>query len=145
MEECNIVATTNAIKPVGDWKTIMITIGLILLFLILSYFLYRFINHTNKRFRALEQALHNLNNRERVVRQQQPPHPPPQFFMHQEPVYISPPPPPTPQPVITDSKLLDKELTEELKELVSVVQPEQEPEGRVEEETVTKTEDETKA
>lgn len=142
MEECQFVATTPTpiVGRCGDWKTIMITVGLIVLFLSLSYFLYRFINHTNKRFKSIEQAFHNLNNREQVMRQPQPP-PPPQFFMHQEPVYISPPPP-QPQPVVVDSKLLDKELTEELKELNSVVQTEQkQPEGRVEEEEIEKTTD----
>lgn len=132
---CQIVPTikTNVPTVVADWKTIMISVGLIMLFLTLSYFLYRFICHTNKRFRSIEQAVHSLNEREKtrqVMRQQQPP--PPQFFMQQEPVFIQPAQPKPVEivpPVVVDSKILDKELSEELKELA--VEIPHEPEGRV--------------
>lgn len=146
MEEnvCQIVPTTMVEKRIGDWKTIVISGGLILLFCILSYFLFRFIQHTNKRMKSIEQAFHNLNQnindreKSRTMGHHPPPAPlPPQqhFFMHQDPIIrpspvVAPAPSPPPPTVVVDSKTLDKELSDELKELVDTV-----VEGRVEEET----------
>lgn len=141
------MGATTTTKMVIGWQTVGIIAGMVLLFSLLSYFLYRFISHTNKRFKNMEQAIHNLSE------QSKQPHPPqqPAMFMQQQaprpvpvkPVPVSasipipvpvptPPPPPTPV-VIPDSKTLDKELTEELKELKEVV-VEPATEGRVDEE-----------
>ena len=143
MEEntCQLVPSSQPVlgKCGGDWKTLAISGGLVLLFCILSYFLYRFIQHTNKRMRSVEQALHNLNNhineREKA-RQQAPPPPPPQFFMHPETIVL---PHAVPPPVVVaDSKTLDKELSEELKELVPTSPADKVVEGRVEDTEDTK-------
>lgn len=139
MEEnvCQIVPTTMVEKKFGDWKTIIISGGLILLFCVLSYFLFRFIQHTNKRMKSIEQAFHNLNqnitDREKSRAMGHPQPPPPHFFMPQDPMTRSPPIM-TPPTVVVDSKTLDKELSDELKELVETV-----VEGRVEEDTATTT------
>lgn len=148
-QETNQVVPLVAPKMVIGWQTVGIVAGMVLLFLLLSYFLYRFITHTNKRFKNMEQAIHNLS--EQSKQQQHPTHSPPVFVQHQQakPIPVKPqpipvpvqipvpmpvptPPPPTPV-VVADSKTLDKELMEELKELKEVVvETEPATEGRVE-------------
>lgn len=152
-QETNQIVPVAAPKMVIGWQTVGIIAGLVLLFGLLSYYLYRFMNHTNKRFKAVEQAIHSLSEQTKqhhplqqqaapiFIPQQQPKPVPvpvpikPQAVQIQIPVSVPSMPvaPPTPV-VVADSKSLDKELMEELKELKEVVELEPEPatEGRVE-------------
>lgn len=111
----------------GSWQTIAVAVGLIVVVLGIAYCLYRFVAQTNKKLKAVEQALHTLS--ERVKPQQQSAQP--MFTRHHEsfmmpPPTVSVPMPPAAPPVVIDAKTLDKELTEELKELSVEVE-----EGRV--------------
>lgn len=151
-QETSQIVPVAAPKMVIGWQTVGIVAGLVLLFGLLSYYLYRFMSHTNKRFKAVEQAIHSLSEQTKQ-------HPPlqqqaaPIFIPQQQPKPVSVPVPvpikpqavqiqiPVPVPVapptpvvVADSKSLDKELMEELKELKEVVEPEPVPatEGRVE-------------
>lgn len=135
-DTCQIVPTATCNSKMS-WQNILIITGLIVLFLLLCYFFYKFVSHTNKRFKCVEQALNQMNDR---IRQPQPIEVMRNHFMqqtHPQPPISAPVPRPsvvTPQQVaVVDSKVLDKELMEELKELdESVLKPkEEEPEGRV--------------
>ena len=124
----------------GNWQTIAATVGLVVVVLLFAYFLYRFAAHTNNKLKAVEQAIHTLN--ERTKHQQQAPlQPPPTLFARHHEAFMPPPPPvvhvappPPPPPVVIDAKTLDKELTEELKELSVEVS-----EGRVDAAAATET------
>lgn len=154
-QETSQIVPVAAPKMVIGWQTVGIVAGLVLLFGLLSYYLYRFMNHTNKRFKAMEQTIHSLSEQTKqhplpqqqsaapiFIAQQQPKPMPvpvpvpikPQAVQIQMPVPV-PVAPPTPV-IVPDSKSLDKELMEELKELKEVVDVEPEPvpatEGRVE-------------
>lgn len=149
-QETSQIVPVAAPKMVIGWQTVGIVAGLVLLFGLLSYYLYRFMSHTNKRFKAVEQAIHSLSEQTKqhpplqqqaapifIPQQQQQPKPvpvpiKPQAVQIQIPVPV-PVAPPAPI-VVADSKSLDKELMEELKELKEVVEVEPEPatEGRVE-------------
>ena len=153
-QETSQIVPVAAPKMVIGWQTVGIVAGLVLLFGLLSYYLYRFMSHTNKRFKAVEQAIHSLSEQTKqnpplqqqaapifIPQQQQPKPVPvpvpikPQAVQIQIPVPV-PPMPVAPQApiIVADSKSLDKELMEELKELKEVVELEPEPatEGRVE-------------
>lgn len=139
-ETCQIVPSKPETKK-PNWQLICIIVGGLLLVLLLCYFFYRYILHTNKKFKVLEQAIHSLSEK---TKQQNMVVPPPQLFMQQvQPPIVPMPPPPTPikqqfiqppqqpQVVVVDTKVLDKELSEELKELDTST----EPEGRVDTDT----------
>lgn len=126
----------------GNWQMIAATVGLVVVVLLFAYFLYRFVAQTNNKLKAVEQAIHTLNDRTRQQQQQPPLQPAPAVFarhheafapMQPPPVRVAPPPAPAP-PVVIDAKTLDKELTEELKELSVEV-----PEGRVDPAAATET------
>lgn len=135
-DACQQVITTPASRKMSfSWQTGLIVMGVIVLLLFMSYLFYRFVRHTNNKFKLLEQAIHKLNKPPQVQPQV---HSPPIFASMDKPssilfppvsMPIPVPPPPPPTPVVVDTKVLDKELTEELKELNKV----EEPEGRVEE------------
>lgn len=123
----------------ANWQLIIIIVGGFLLFLIVFYVFYKYIQYNNKKFKVLEQAIHNLTEKtNQSLPQPQPPSP---LFMQamqpplqqpkpvsiRQPPIIQPPPPPT--VVVVDSKVLDTELSEELKELTTAT----EPEGRIDE------------
>jgi hypothetical protein len=146
---CQIVPATTAITNKVNWQNILIMVGLTVLFLFLCYFFYKFVSHTNKRFKMVETAINQMNDKlkEKSVLPgnpfqhlfaQAPPIPPipPQgppvhAPIHPVPVKATPPPPPPQAEVVVDSRVLDKELTEELKELDASVEKHDEPEGRV--------------
>lgn len=135
-DTCQIVPT-NPTNPM-NWQNIMIMVGLTLLSLLFCYFFYKFVSHTNQRFKLVETAINQMNDRirEKPAAPVQAAAPAfPHLFMAQASMPQPPPPPRVPQvkpaEVVVDSKVLDKELSEELKELdVSMEKPE-EPEGRV--------------
>jgi hypothetical protein len=121
----------DVVKPVGRWQTIALVAGAVVFFLLLACFMYKFVAQTNNKLKAVEQALNALSAKQQSLPQSQPQ--PAHVFMRQhEPVMMVQPPlprpqaPPAPAPVVVDAKALDKELTEELKELSVEV-----PEGRV--------------
>ena len=136
----HLVASSNNVVPEnhrtsisGNWQMIALSGGLIVVVLVFAYFLYRFVAQTRNKINAMEQTIQVLNER---IKQQQPSSPPPpaavyqrQHEMFMPPMHMVPPPPKPPvkpTPVVIDAKALDKELTEELKELSVEV-----PEGRV--------------
>lgn len=154
-DTCPLVLAKKPIIEKNNWQTILIVVGLILLFLILFYFFYKFISHTNQKFKIVEQAINQMNER---IKQQppqleiknNPPFPFPNMFQpqvvhpaQQQPVHIQQPHivhQSQPQPVkvqqpsqVIDAKVLDKELSEELKELDVSVDKNEEPEGRIDE------------
>lgn len=85
----------------------------------------------------VETAINQMNDRIREKPAAPAPAPSfPHLFMAQAPLtqpqHIAPPPVRTqPAEVVVDSKVLDKELSEELKELNVSVEKHEEPEGRV--------------
>jgi hypothetical protein len=127
-----------------NWQNIILMVGLTLLFLFLCYFFYKFVSHTNKRFKMVENAINQMNDRmkEKQVVQGNPfqhlfvpPVPQPPMVHPNAHVPIHPaqakPQPPIVADVVVDTKVLDKELSEELKELDVSVEKHDEPEGRV--------------
>jgi hypothetical protein len=146
---CQIIPGNTSLTGKTKWQNILIMVGLTVLFLILSYFFYKFVSHTNKRFKMVETAINQMNDRlkERpvVAEAQNPPYPFQHLFMQQAPMPQQQQPqvmqvpraaPPTvSQPVeVVDARVLDKELSEELKELNVMAAPsdkQEEPEGRV--------------
>lgn len=155
-ETCQIVpSNTQIINKSTGWQKIMIITALVLLFIILLYFLFKFISHTNKRFKMVEQAINQMNERIRtqppVETKPSPSFPPHMFMMRQapspqQPVQQQQPPVVVAQQQstpIVDTKVLDKELSEELSELDASVVKNDEPEGRVDNLTENKEEDTT--
>jgi len=157
-DTCPLVLAKTPLVEKNNWQTILIIVGLILLFLILFYFFYKFISHTNQKFKIVEQAINQMNERMKQPPQIeiknpfqnlfQPAHHQPPIQVHQPQVIQQPPiqvhqpqvipqPPiqvkqtPQQQPVVIDARVLDKELSEELKELDAAVDKQEEPEGRV--------------
>lgn len=142
-DTCQIVPANTAITNKANWQNILIMVGLTMLFLLLCYFFYKFVSHTNKRFKMVETAINQMNDKIKekpvipgnpfqnlFVPQPPPPtvHPSVHMPIHHVPVK---PPPPVQTEVVVDSKVLDKELSEELKELDASVEKHDEPEGRV--------------
>lgn len=119
METCPIVKTTT--NTICNWQTILLVGCVVILLLVVCYYLYKFMKLSDTRLRVLEQAVGTLD--ERTKRNNfQPPQPQPQpFFTQQEllpkPMAVAPQQPPQPSVVVVDTKTLDKELSEELKEL----------------------------
>lgn len=142
-DTCQIVPHQSVVTK--NWQTILIIGGVIVLFILIVYFFYKYVHHTNKKFKHLEQVLSNLQEKNRSPPQpiQQPPPlqpaqvfmPPPMMAPIPQPLPVQPAvvPAPIPQPQVIDSKVLDKELSEELKEL-NVTPESHEEEGRIEEE-----------
>lgn len=142
---CQIVPANTAITNKANWQNILLMVGLTLLFLLLCYFFYKFVSHTNKRFKMVETAINQMNDKIKekpvvpgnpfqnlFVPQAPSPIPPtvhPSVHMPIHPVPAKPSPPQT--EVVVDSRVLDKELMEELKELDASVEKHDEPEGRV--------------
>lgn len=136
MDDTNQIIQSKPEKKQPNWQLITMIVGIILLIILIIYFFYKYIQYNNKKFKKLEQDIHNLieKNKQQLplpqVVQQQPQlfmqQVPPSSPMKQPPIIIPPPPPAV---VIVDSKVLDTELSEELKELNPT---EPEPEGRVE-------------
>lgn len=146
-DACQIVSTKSIVSNKPNWQMIAIIAGVVLVLITLFYFFYKFIHHTNTKFKTLENAIHSLNERSKqnVVHHAQPPQPPPSHPMYMQqmkPSIIQPPPIiQQQQPIIVDTKVLDKELMEELKELtVPDEKGEPEPEGRVDNTTPTEEE-----
>lgn len=143
---CQILPANTTITNKVNWQNILIMVGLTLLFLFLCYFFYKFVSHTNKRFKMVETAINQMNDKLKekptvnpfqhlfMQQQQQPQAPPPptvhpSVHMPIHPAPVKPAPPAT--EVVVDSRVLDKELLEELKELDASVEKQDEPEGRV--------------
>ena len=146
---CPIVpANTGLASKATNWQNILIMVGLTILFLFLCYFFYRFVSHTNNRFKMVETAINQMNDRIREKPAVAPGNPFQHLFVPQPhaapvsappsiPVPVSVPmqaPARMPAEVVVDAKVLDKELSEELKELVESVEKHDGPEGRVDEE-----------
>ena len=141
-DTCQIVPTNTTITNKINWQNILLMVGLTLLFLFLCYFFYKFVSHTNKRFKMVETAINQMNDKlkekpvvsgnpfQNLFVPQAPPPPAvhPSVHMPIHPVQVRPPPQ---TEVVVDSKVLDKELSEELKELDASVEKHDEPEGRV--------------
>jgi hypothetical protein len=119
-------------------------VGIVLFVVLVLYFFYKYLQHNNKKFKVLEQAIHNLTEKIKApaISIQQPAQPafiPSPLFVQQsppkqqQPVIIPPSPPTT--VVVVDTKVLDTELSEELKELNTTTVQEPEPEGRIDTET----------
>ncbi len=142
-DTCQIVPANTAIANKVNWQNILIIVGLTVLFLFLCYFFYKFVNHTNKRFKMVETAINQMNDKlkdkpivpgnpfQHLFVPQSAPAPTihPSVHMPIHPVPAKPSPPQA--EVVVDSKVLDKELSEELKELDAFVEKQDEPEGRV--------------
>lgn len=117
-----------------NWQNIIIMVGLTLLSLLFCYLFYKFVSHTNQRFKLVETAINQMNDRIREKPAETMP-----SFQHlfipqpqaQSPHIVQPPVRTQPAEVVVDSKVLDKELSEELKELNVSVEKHEEPEGRV--------------
>jgi len=147
-DTCQIVPANTAITNKANWQNILIMVSLTLLFLLLCYFFYKFVSHTNKRFKMVETAINQMNDKikekpvvpgnpfQNLFVPQAPPSPlpptvHPSVHMPIHPVPAKPSPPPPQTEVVVDSRVLDKELMEELKELDASVEKHDEPEGRV--------------
>jgi len=143
-DTCQMVPANLPIVNKVNWQNIIVMVGLTLLFLFLCYFFYKFVSHTNKRFKMVENAINQMNDRmkEKPVVQGNPfqhlfvppvPQPPMVHPAAHAPVHPVPvkPQPPVVADVVVDTKVLDKELSEELKELDASVEKHDEPEGRV--------------
>lgn len=137
-DTCQIVPANTAHQ--ANWQNILLIVGLTMLLLLLCYFFYRFVSHTNKRFKMVETAINQMNDKikekpvvpfQNLFVPQAPPPPTvhPSVHVPIHPVPVKPPPPQT--EVVVDSKVLDNELLEELKELDASVEKQDEPEGRV--------------
>lgn len=129
-----------------NWQLIVMIVGIVLFIVLVLYFFYKYLQYNNKKFKVLEQAIHNLTEKIKapVLPIQQPPQtafiPSPLFVQQPSPKQqqqhvIIPPSPPT-TVVVVDTKVLDTELSEELKELNTTTEPE--PEGRIDT-TITET------
>lgn len=115
-ETCSVIKKTAC-----NWQTMALIGCVAILLLAMFYYLYKFMKHSNARFKLLEQAIGSLEERTKKnaflpPHPQSPPQSSPQNFFTQ-PVVIPSAPIPSPSVVVVDTKTLDKELSEELREL----------------------------
>lgn len=129
-----------------NWQLIVMIVGIVLFVVLVLYFFYKYLQHNNKKIKVMEQAIHNLTEKIKApaISIQQPQQP---AFIPSSPLFVQQSPPkqqpviiPPSHPttvVVVDTKVLDTELSEELKELNTTTDSEPEPEGRIDTETKT--------